>query len=102
MYGRDLDDNLSEIRDEVGVGVCPQYDVLFPDLTVREHLRLFAGLKGVPSKHVDSAVSSVIATVGLTEKVGGYSMRCGMVVRSRAVCMCAHSLRAWCAIWTRG
>jgi ATP-binding cassette subfamily A (ABC1) protein 3 len=69
VYGRDLDEDMAAIRDEVGLGVCPQHDVLFPDLTVAEHLRLFAGLKGVPSKDVPAAVQDAIATVGLTEKV---------------------------------
>ncbi len=50
------------------MGVCPQHDVLFPDLTVEEHLRLFAGLKGVPPSEVAAAVRESIATVGLTEK----------------------------------
>ena len=69
MYGRDLEENMTDIRDEVGVGVCPQHDVLFPDLTVSEHLTLFAGLKGVPKAEVANAVRDTIATVGLTEKV---------------------------------
>ncbi|KAJ3064546.1 ATP-binding cassette sub- A member 1 [Podochytrium sp. JEL0797] len=30
------------------LGVCPQHDILFEDLTAREHIELYAGLKGVP------------------------------------------------------
>ena len=33
-------------------GVCPQHDILFPCLTVREHLELYASLKGAPSDQV--------------------------------------------------
>jgi hypothetical protein len=69
VYGQDLSEDMGSIRAQVGVGVCPQHDVLFPDLTVEEHLRLFAGLKGVPPGKVDAAVKDTIATVGLTEKV---------------------------------
>ncbi len=69
MYGLDLESSLDLIRERVGLGVCPQHDVLFADLTVEEHLQLFAGLKGVPAKDVPAAVSKAIATVGLTEKV---------------------------------
>ena len=29
------------------LGVCPQHDILFGDLTVREHLELFATFKGI-------------------------------------------------------
>jgi len=33
------------------MGFCPQHDVLFPDLSVIEHLRLFAVFKGAdPTK----------------------------------------------------
>lgn len=32
------------------MGLCPQHDVLFPDLTPEEHLRFYAMLKGVPGR----------------------------------------------------
>lgn len=32
------------------MGVCPQHDILFPDLTAIEHIELYAGLKGVDKK----------------------------------------------------
>jgi len=34
------------------MGVCPQHDVLWRNLTVREHLELYATLKGVPPSEV--------------------------------------------------
>ena len=30
------------------MGVCPQFDILFGGLTGREHLLLFAAIKGIP------------------------------------------------------
>ena len=33
------------------LGVCPQHDILFDDLSAREHIELYAGLKGVPKKY---------------------------------------------------
>ncbi|KAI8838123.1 hypothetical protein BC829DRAFT_404623 [Chytridium lagenaria] len=33
------------------LGVCPQHDILFDDLTAKEHIELYAGLKGVPKKY---------------------------------------------------
>ncbi|RHY39642.1 hypothetical protein DYB38_003206 [Aphanomyces astaci] len=38
------------------VGYCPQFDALFDLLTVREHLELFAKIKGVPWKDVNMVV----------------------------------------------
>lgn len=69
VYGEPVPDNLEEVRYGIGMGVCPQHDVLYGDLTVAEHLTLFAGLKGVPSKDVSRQVTETIITVGLTEKV---------------------------------
>lgn len=34
------------------LGVCPQHDVLWEDLSCEEHLKLFAGFKGVPAAEV--------------------------------------------------
>jgi len=36
LYGVDLFNEMAQIR--TTLGVCPQLDVLFDDLTVREHL----------------------------------------------------------------
>ena len=36
--------DMDKIRENLGV--CPQHDVLFADLTVKEHLELFAAFKG--------------------------------------------------------
>ena len=30
------------------IGYCPQFDALYDELTGREHLRLFARLRGIP------------------------------------------------------
>jgi ABC-type multidrug transport system ATPase subunit len=30
------------------LGICPQFDIIWPDLTVQEHLLLFARIKGLP------------------------------------------------------
>ena len=67
IYGMDISSELADIRKQMGV--CPQHDVLWPDLTVNEHLQYFAGIKGVPRKEVDKAVKDTIAEVGLREKV---------------------------------
>jgi ATP-binding cassette, subfamily A (ABC1), member 3 len=47
--------------------------VLWPDLTVSEHLRFFAGVKGVAAADVESAIAAVIKEIGLTEKVNARS-----------------------------
>ena len=94
IFGRDVNSNLSEVRAHLRVcvrgvevvgggglwlfqprpcdvsqvrktlGVCPQHDVLWPDLTVREHLELYAAVKGVPRHCVKAEVAKSLKEVG--------------------------------------
>ena len=50
------------------MGVCPQHDVLWPGLTVREHLELYATLKGVPPPEVGGEVRASLLDIGLADK----------------------------------
>ncbi|CAN0449923.1 unnamed protein product, partial [Scytosiphon promiscuus] len=50
------------------LGVCPQHDILYPDLTVREHLRMYAVLKSVPRSRLQATIRATLSDVGLTEK----------------------------------
>lgn len=61
-----ISDNISGVRDSLGL--CPQHDVLFDQLTVEEHLSFFAKLKSCPSHRVKQEVERMIACVGLTDK----------------------------------
>eukprot|EP00899_Mesostigma_viride_P016639 jgi/Mesvir1/24977/Mv25104-RA.2 len=66
VRGFDLGTEMRSIRKFLGV--CPQQDVLLPDLTVREHLELFAVLKKVPRDSIRSAVASMMEEVGLASQ----------------------------------
>ena len=44
--GYDINSNISKAQLEMGV--CPQFDLLWPQLTVEEHLRFYGRLKGIP------------------------------------------------------
>jgi ATP-binding cassette, subfamily A (ABC1), member 3 len=48
--------SISEIRKSIGV--CPQNDCLFPELTVREHLEFYARIKGQFSTRDSAAAAS--------------------------------------------
>jgi len=48
--GRPIRTAMARIRRSLGV--CPQADVLWPQLTVREHLHLFAALRGFTDAEV--------------------------------------------------
>ena len=49
------------------VGICPQQDVLFEQLTVREHLRLFSVFKGV-THNIEKDIDKVVEDLELTDK----------------------------------
>lgn len=50
------------------VGICPQFNIIFDVLTVEEHLRLFAAIKGILPADIDAEVSKVLKDLDL-EKI---------------------------------
>ena len=59
-------DTVDERRSALSkLGIVPQFDVYYPELTVREHLMLYAAMKGVKPSKQDSWAQSIAATVGL-------------------------------------
>ena len=54
-----INEDMEAIRERLGV--CPQHSILWPTLTVREHLELFAALKGVPTEQVEMQVDVLVS-----------------------------------------
>ncbi|OLY81216.1 ABC transporter A family member 9 [Smittium mucronatum] len=48
------------------VGICPQHDILWDDLSISEHLYFYARIKGIPAKDEKAVVDDVIERVDLT------------------------------------
>lgn len=55
--------SIQQVKDVVGI--CPQFDATYEDLTVEEHIRLLAGVKGVPRDDLFAHVRMVAEAVGL-------------------------------------
>ena len=66
ICGRNISTDMDEIRQFLGV--CPQHDILFDDLTVREHLNLYCAFKGVDNPLVAESVHKMIQDLDLQEK----------------------------------
>ncbi|XP_015501628.1 ATP-binding cassette sub-family A member 9-like isoform X2 [Parus major] len=49
------------------IGVCPQINLHFEALTVKENLRIFAHIKGIQWKEVDEEVQKVLVMMDLTD-----------------------------------
>ena len=59
-------EDMTQLRENLGV--CPQHNVLFGHLTVREHLEIFASLKGVKSSdEIRRRVDRMIYAIELHE-----------------------------------
>ncbi|PKU47979.1 atp-binding cassette sub-family a member 13 [Limosa lapponica baueri] len=67
INGKDIRTDLAAIRTELGV--CPQYDVLFNILTVREHLLLYGSVKapGWTTEQLNQYVSGALEDVDLSQ-----------------------------------
>ncbi|XP_020590496.1 ABC transporter A family member 1 isoform X2 [Phalaenopsis equestris] len=67
VFGKNITTSMDDIRK--ALGVCPQHDILFPELTVKEHMVMFAALKGVADHCLEGEVNEMINEVGLTDKI---------------------------------
>jgi len=63
VSGYDIRSQINEVH--LQMGVCPQFDLLWPDLTIKEHLSFYARLKGVPRKEEKKRVESAMKEVYL-------------------------------------
>ena len=57
---------MGQIREMMGV--CPQDNVLFDALSVREHLMAFGGLRGLMGQPLEDAVAQMLHDVDLVEQ----------------------------------
>lgn len=65
-FGYDIESQIEQIRQFMGV--CPQHDILFDNLTVKEHLVMFANFKGMDAGVIEEDIRKVIEDVDLVEK----------------------------------
>lgn len=63
IFGMSVKNSIDEIRKILGV--CPQHDILWPDLTAREHLLLFSIFKRIPVSAIIQEVNDRLKDVSL-------------------------------------
>ncbi|CAB4007510.1 ATP-binding cassette sub-family A member 3-like [Paramuricea clavata] len=63
--------DMERIRDSLGL--CPQHNVLFDKLTVREHLKFFVNLKGKFGPEAEQEIDSMIVDIQLADKANWQS-----------------------------
>ncbi|XP_067940214.1 cholesterol transporter ABCA5-like isoform X2 [Watersipora subatra] len=69
LYGYDVSNGVDLQAIRGMIGICPQKDVIVERLTVREHLELYAHLKGVPEKEVADKIRKTVADCDLVEQI---------------------------------
>lgn len=67
VAGYDIKRNIEGVRDSLGL--CPQHNVLFSDLTVAEHIYFYARLKGISGSALTTQVNKYVHLLGLDNKV---------------------------------
>ncbi|XP_053680207.1 phospholipid-transporting ATPase ABCA3-like [Anopheles nili] len=62
----DIRSNIEGARKSLGL--CPQHNVLFNEMTVSEHIKFFARLKGVESKNIPQEIDHYVSVLQLEDK----------------------------------
>eukprot|EP00158_Paraphelidium_tribonemae_P006581 Partr_v1_DN27888_c0_g1_i2_m22819 putative (ABC) transporter len=65
VAGYDITKDMGSVY--LNIGVCPQYDILWEELTIEEHLLFYARLRGVPANKESETVDKALADVNLTQ-----------------------------------
>ncbi|ORX83599.1 P-loop containing nucleoside triphosphate hydrolase protein, partial [Anaeromyces robustus] len=63
VFGKTLTNDINGVQRELGI--CPQHDILYPDMTAMEHLLLYTGLKGVTTENLDKILEERLKAVKL-------------------------------------
>ncbi|XP_040176029.1 ATP-binding cassette sub-family A member 3-like [Anopheles arabiensis] len=66
INGHDIRTDIDGVRSSLGL--CPQHNVLFDEMTVDEHLKFFSRLKGVPTEAVSGEIDRYLKLLELTDK----------------------------------
>jgi len=61
--GQSFETFIEENRNKIGI--CPQYNIIFPNLTVQEHMELFSVFKGLSSSEIKVEIDKIIQELRL-------------------------------------
>lgn len=85
INGKDIRREINDVR--ASLGLCPQHNILFDELTVKEHLVFFSQLKGLDSKAVNDEVEKYVNLIGLMPKINSLSKTLSGGMK-RKLCVC--------------
>ncbi len=86
INGKDIRHDINGVRSSLGL--CPQHNILFDELTVREHIVFFSRLKGLNNDEVEREVEKYLKLIDLEPKRNAKSKTLsGGMKRKLAVCV---------------
>ncbi|CAL6065314.1 ABC_transporter family protein [Hexamita inflata] len=68
ICGKSINDRRSQQYIQTNLGVCPQFDILYPTMSIRQHLRFYARIKGVHKSIQEEHISDLLEAVELTKQ----------------------------------
>ncbi|XP_026438508.1 ABC transporter A family member 11-like [Papaver somniferum] len=83
IYGNSVRSSIGMTNIRRIIGVCPQFDILWPDISCEEHLRLFGSIKGLPPSLLDSIVKEALENVKLAGAAGVRAGSCSGGMKRR-------------------
>ncbi|KAI3943513.1 hypothetical protein MKW92_035273 [Papaver armeniacum] len=83
IYGYSVRSSIGMTNIRRIIGVCPQFDILWPEISCEEHLRLFGSIKGLPPSLLDSIVKEALANVKLAGAAGVRAGSCSGGMKRR-------------------
>lgn len=66
VSGKDIRNDIQSVRKSLGL--CPQHNILFDELTVEEHLKFYARLKGVSEDDLHEEILTYLTLIDLKDK----------------------------------
>lgn len=63
IFGLDVSEDIAHLQEIMGV--CPQEDLLWPELTAREHLHIYSRFKGILEDEIEQHCLDILTAIGL-------------------------------------
>eukprot|EP01130_Rhizamoeba_saxonica_P004867 TRINITY_DN1973_c0_g1_i2.p1 TRINITY_DN1973_c0_g1~~TRINITY_DN1973_c0_g1_i2.p1 ORF type:complete len:667 (-),score=106.50 TRINITY_DN1973_c0_g1_i2:547-2547(-) len=63
IYGYDVETEMEKIREFIGI--CPQFDIVWDNLTAYEHLKFFAMVKQIDASEINNNINKILREVDL-------------------------------------